>query len=103
MRPKRDSTFRQCHDREIGCTVKSSTISHQSIRHNIKGMIELTRINGKKFMLNHNLIEIYESTPDTVIKLNDGTKYIVVEKPEEIRAKIVEFSRQIFIGRTETN
>lgn len=54
------------------------------------------------FYLNHNLIEIFESTPDTVIKLTDGTKYIVREKPDELLAKIVAFNRQIFAEKTRT-
>jgi flagellar protein FlbD len=65
-------------------------------------MIELSRLNGKVFYLNHNLIEIFESTPDTVIKLTDGTKYIVREKPDELIAKIVAFNRQIFAEKTRT-
>ena len=52
------------------------------------------------FYLNHNLIEIFESTPDTVIKLTDGTKYIVREKPDELLAKIVAFNRQVFAEKT---
>lgn len=63
-------------------------------------MIEVSRLNGKVFYLNHNLIEIFEATPDTVIKLTDGTKYVVREKPEELLAKIIAFNRQIFAERT---
>lgn len=59
-------------------------------------MIELSRLNGKVFYLNHNLIEIFEETPDMVIKLTDGTKYVVREKSDELLAKIVAFNRQIF-------
>ncbi|MFO1471900.1 MAG: flagellar FlbD family protein [Turneriella sp.] len=63
-------------------------------------MIELSRLNGKVFYLNHNLIEIFEETPDTVIKLTDGTKYVVREKTEELLGKIVAFNRQIFAEKT---
>lgn len=63
-------------------------------------MIELSRLNGKVFYLNHNLIEIFEETPDTVIKLTDGTKYVVREKVDELLVKIVAFNRQIFAERT---
>ncbi len=65
-----------------------------------KGMVQLSRLNGKVFFLNPNLIEIFESTPDTVIKLTDGTKYIVREKPDELLEKIVAFNRQIFAEKT---
>ena len=63
-------------------------------------MIELSRLNGKVFYLNHNLIEIFEETPDTVIKLTDGTKYVVREKTDELLAKIVAFNRQVFAEKT---
>lgn len=65
-------------------------------------MIELSRLNGKVFYLNHNLIEIFEETPDTVIKLTDGTKYVVREKVVELLEKIVSFNRQVFTARTRT-
>jgi flagellar protein FlbD len=65
-------------------------------------MIELSRLNGKVFYLNHNLIEIFEATPDTVIKLTDGTKYVVRESTAEMLEKIVAFNRQIFAEKTRT-
>jgi flagellar protein FlbD len=42
-------------------------------------MIVVTRLNGPAFALNPDLIERAESTPDTVITLVDGTKFIIVE------------------------
>ena len=42
-------------------------------------MIELTRINNTKLMLNPDIIETMEETPDTVITLTNGHKYIVSE------------------------
>jgi len=65
-------------------------------------MIELSRLNGKVFYLNHNLIEIFEATPDTVIKLTDGTKYVVREKVDELLGKIISFNRQVFAEKTRT-
>lgn len=66
-------------------------------------MIELSRLNGKVFYLNHNLIEIFEATPDTVIKLTDGTKYVVRESTAEMLEKIVAFNRQVFSERSRTD
>ena len=40
-------------------------------------MIKLERLNGKPFFLNEQLVEIIESTPDTIITLTTGHKYIV--------------------------
>ena len=43
-------------------------------------MIELTRLNEVKFSLNPELIELIETTPDTVITLTTGKKLIVKEE-----------------------
>ena len=40
-------------------------------------MIRIARLKGKEFYLNEKLIECIESTPDTIITLNNGHKYIV--------------------------
>lgn len=42
-------------------------------------MILVTRLNGPAFALNPDLIERADSTPDTVITLVDGTKYVIAE------------------------
>jgi flagellar protein FlbD len=42
-------------------------------------MITLTRLSGSVFALNSDLVERVDSTPDTVITLVDGTKYVVCE------------------------
>lgn len=58
-------------------------------------MIELTKLNGKKFNLNALYIETFESFPDTTITLTTGTKYIVKETEEEVRQKILKFYKHI--------
>jgi flagellar protein FlbD len=47
-------------------------------------MITLTRLSGSVFALNSDLIERVDSTPDTVITLVDGTKYVVLEGLREV-------------------
>jgi len=47
-------------------------------------MINLTRLNGQEFVLNCDLIERVDATPDTVITLVDGTKYVVGETLAEV-------------------
>ena len=59
-------------------------------------MITLTRINGKDVVLNADLIEIVETTPDTIITLTTGRKYIVKEPVEDIVEKVLEYRRLIF-------
>jgi flagellar protein FlbD len=47
-------------------------------------MISLTRLSGSVFVLNADLIERLDSTPDTVITLVDGKKYVVTETMTEV-------------------
>jgi len=42
-------------------------------------MITLTRLNGKQFVLNAELIRTVESTPDTLVTLVNGDHFIVKE------------------------
>jgi flagellar protein FlbD len=58
-------------------------------------MINLTRINHQPLVLNSDLIEHIERTPDTVVSLTNGLKLLVLESPDEIVEKIVEFRRAI--------
>jgi flagellar protein FlbD len=51
-------------------------------------MIMLTRLNGPAFALNPDLIERAEATPDTVITLVDGTRYLVAESLPEVIEKV---------------
>lgn len=56
-------------------------------------MIEVTKINGTKILVNTSLIETVEETPDTVITLTDGKKIIVKESRHEVKG-LVKSARQ---------
>lgn len=58
-------------------------------------MIEVTKLNGKKFSLNAIYIESVESFPDTTITLTTGKKYIVTEPEEQVRQLILSFYKQV--------
>ena len=60
-------------------------------------MIQLTRLNKSEIMINSDLIQYVEETPDTVITLTNGQKIVVVEPASEIVNKVVEYKRRIFI------
>jgi flagellar protein FlbD len=60
-------------------------------------MIELTRLNDTKLTVNFDLMEFIEETPDTIITFSTGTKLVVREKTNEIKDKIIEYKRNIFI------
>jgi flagellar protein FlbD len=51
-------------------------------------VIHLTRLNGQGFVLNPDLILKAETTPDTIVTLVDGTRY-VVEEPIDVLAERV--------------
>ncbi|MCI7691051.1 MAG: flagellar FlbD family protein [Oscillospiraceae bacterium] len=56
-------------------------------------MIILTKLDGKEFLLNEELIEVVNETPDTVIVLENGHSYIVRESISELMEKIREKNR----------
>ena len=58
-------------------------------------MIEVTKINGSKILVNTNLIETVEETPDTVVTLTDGKKIIIKESRHEIK-NLVKLTRQAY-------
>jgi flagellar protein FlbD len=59
-------------------------------------MITLAKFQSKdEFVLNSDLIETIEETPDTVITLTSGRKLIVEESAKEIVKKILEFRREL--------
>ena len=60
--------------------------------------ISLTRFNDSTLIINADLIQTVEETPDTVITLTTGTKFIVKEKSKEIVDKVVEYKRRIFVN-----
>jgi flagellar protein FlbD len=59
-------------------------------------MIRLTRLNRVPLVLNSDLIEHIDVTPDTVITLTSGQILRVRETADEVVQRIVRFRRQIF-------
>jgi len=56
-------------------------------------MIALRRLNSQDFILNADLIETIETTPDTVISLVNGRKLVVLNKAEEIVRKVIKYKQ----------
>ena len=65
-------------------------------------MIRLTRLNHVPLVLNSDLIEHIDVTPDTVITLTTGQILRVRESAEEVVELIVDFRRRIFSLPEET-
>lgn len=59
-------------------------------------MIYVTRLNKKEYVINSDLIEFMESTPDTVITLTNGKKIIVLESIDEVIDKIIQYKQKVF-------
>lgn len=58
-------------------------------------MIRVTRLNGKEFVLNAELIQFIEETPDTVVTLVNHEKIVVKEKMDEVVRRVIEYGRAI--------
>lgn len=57
-------------------------------------MIEVTRINETKMLINCDLIETVEETPDTVVTFTSGKKIIVKESRQEMRNLVILYKRE---------
>ncbi len=60
-------------------------------------MIYVTRLNHTSVVLNSDLIEHVETTPDTVISLTTGQKLMVLESADEIVCRVVQYRRSILM------
>jgi flagellar protein FlbD len=58
-------------------------------------MIKVTRLNGKEFVLNAELIQFLEETPDTVVTLVNHEKIVVKESVDEVMNRVTEYQRKI--------
>ncbi|MCR5788318.1 MAG: flagellar FlbD family protein [Lachnospiraceae bacterium] len=59
-------------------------------------MIEVTKLNGVKVLVNEDLIETVEETPDTVLTLTNGKKILIKERRQEVKNLVKSFKRDIF-------
>lgn len=58
-------------------------------------MIEITKMNGQKVLINPDLIELVEETPDTVMTLTTGRKIIVKESRQEVKNLVKLYRKDI--------
>ena len=59
-------------------------------------MIEVTKINGSRVLVNPDLIELVEETPDTVIAFTTGRKIIVKESRQEVNNLVKSYRKELF-------
>lgn len=60
-------------------------------------MVTITRLNDQEIIINCELIECIEATPDTTITMTTGRKYIAKESVDEIIHKVVAYKKRIRI------
>lgn len=58
-------------------------------------MIKLTRLNHVPIILNSDLIEHIDMTPDTVVSMTNGQKFMVLETGEEVVERVIEFRNRL--------
>ena len=56
-------------------------------------MITLRRFNGQEFILNADLIETLEATPDTLVTLSNGKKIMVKNTLEDIVRNTIKYKQ----------
>jgi len=64
-------------------------------------VILLNRINGQPFALNPDLLERAESTPDTVITLVNGAKYVVAQSLDELASLVAGYRAHVLTRSQE--
>ena len=63
-------------------------------------MIKLTRLNQSFIVVNSDLIEFVEATPDTIVTLTTGQKVIVRESVDDVIDKVIAYKKRIYQGPT---
>lgn len=66
-------------------------------------MIEVTKINGAKMLVNTSLIESVEETPDTMITLTSGKKLIIKESRQEVKELVRITRKDVFAAFHDEN
>lgn len=60
-------------------------------------MIALTKLDKKHILVNPDLILTAEQTPDTTITFSNGERLMVLESPGELRARVIEYKRALYV------
>ena len=58
-------------------------------------MIAITKLNEQEMIINCDLIELIESTPDTTLTMTTGRKVIVKESVDKVLEMIVTYKKRL--------
>jgi flagellar protein FlbD len=64
-------------------------------------MIEVTRLNGKKYWINPHQIESMEENPDLTLTMLSGKTVVVKDTPQDVIDKIIAYRQRIGIYKNE--
>jgi flagellar protein FlbD len=64
-------------------------------------MITVTKLNDRDIVVNCDLIELIESTPDTTLTTTSGRKIIVLDTVDEVVNKVVAYKGRISKVKTD--
>ena len=64
-------------------------------------MINVMRLDGKKYWVNPHMIESMETNPDLTLTMLSGRKLVIKDSPEDIIEKIIEYRKNIGVERQE--
>ena len=64
-------------------------------------MIAVKKLDGSLYWINPHMIESMEKTPDLTITFFSGKKIVILDKPDELIEKIVEYRKKIGINGQE--
>ena len=60
-------------------------------------------MNGAEIIVNADLIESVEATPDTVLSLATGNRFLVKDSVQEVVDKVVEYKRKVYADKKCVN
>ena len=61
-------------------------------------MISVSRLDGSELVVNAELIELIDTTPDTVLLLTTGRRVIVLESADEVVRRVVAYRQRAYRG-----
>jgi flagellar protein FlbD len=61
-------------------------------------MVKLEKLNGTMVVVNADIIESIEATPDTVLNLATGNRFVVKNSVEDVVAKVIEYKKKVYSG-----
>lgn len=64
----------------------------------MREVIRVHRLNNQEFLVNCELIEFVEETPNTVVSMVSGRKLVISETTDEVQRLIIEYKRKIFFA-----